>query len=98
MRKDIEEYCEALRPLPTKMTENLWPLGDVQEPSAPFEVCSMDVTGSFLLTPRETRFLLTIVDHFSRYVEAYPMPDQKAEKCEGISASQIITRHGTGSQ
>jgi transposase InsO family protein len=50
------------------------------------------------VTPRGDKFLLTFIDHFSRYAEANPIPDQKAETCARIYATQIITRHGTGSQ
>ena len=71
------------------------PLGDVEEPTAPFEVTSMDNTGPYLLTPRGNRFLLTFIDHFSKYVEAYPIPDQMAETCAKIYASHM-RRHGSG--
>jgi len=30
------------------------PLGDVNQPSAPFEVTSMDITGPYVITPRKT--------------------------------------------
>ena len=73
------------------------PLGEVEEPTAPFQVTSMDITGPYSKTPRENRFLLTFIDHFTKFVEAYPIPDQTAETCARVYATQIITRHGTGS-
>jgi transposase InsO family protein len=100
MRKTIQEYVRRCDPCQRRKDERefVTPLGNVQEPSAPFEVSGMDITGTYLLTPRGNRYLLTFVDHFSRYFQAYPMPDQKAETCARIYASQIITRHSTGSQ
>ena len=43
------------------------------------------------------KYLLTLIDHFTEYVEAFPIPDQTAETCARVYATQIITRHGTGS-
>ena len=74
------------------------PLGDVDQPSAPFEVTSMDITGPYVLTPRKNKYLLTFIDHFTKYVEAIQISDQSAETCARVYASQIVTRHGTGSK
>jgi hypothetical protein len=73
------------------------PLGNVPKPSEPFQVTSMDITGPYPLTPRKNKYLLTFIDHFSKYAEAFPIPDQTAETCARVYATQIITRHGTGS-
>jgi hypothetical protein len=69
----------------------------VPTPKIPFEITAMDVRGSYLTTPRGNKYLLKFIDHFSKYVEAYPIPDQTAETCARIYATQIVTRHGTGS-
>jgi len=46
----------------------------------------------------KNKYLLTFIDHFTRYAEAFPIPDQTAETCARIYATQIVTRHGTGSK
>jgi len=74
------------------------PLGEVEEPTVPFEVTSMDITGPYVTTPRKNKYLLTFVDHLTRYVEAYPIPDQTAETIARVYATQIVARHGTGSK
>ena len=100
MRKDIENYvkCCDLCQRRKENREFTAPLGKPETPTSPFEVTAMDITGPYPLTPRGNRFLLTFVDHLTKYVEAYPIPDVTAETCARVYASQIVTRHGTGSQ
>ena len=45
----------------------------------------------------KNKYILTFIDHFTKYVEAFPIPDQTAETCARVYATQIVTRHGTGS-
>ena len=51
---------------------------DSEAPTFPFEVNSIDVTGPYPLTPKKNKYL-TFVDHFTRYVEAYPASNQTAK-------------------
>ena len=37
----------------------------------PFYMVSMDVLGPLKTTPRGNQYILTIVDYFTKYVEAY---------------------------
>ena len=73
-------------------------LGEVEEPTAPFQITSMDITGPYPLTPRRNRYILTFIDHYTKYVEAFPIPDQSAQTCARVYATEILTRHGTGSK
>jgi transposase InsO family protein len=68
----------------------------MEEPNEPFQVTSMNTTGPYPLTKRKNKYLLTFIDYFTRYVEAFPIPDQTAETCARLYATQIITRQGTG--
>jgi hypothetical protein len=78
MRKSIEEYIKKCDSCQKRKgdREFIAPLGEVDEPRAPFEVTSMDITGIYLLPTRKNRFSLTFMDHFTRYVEDFPIPDQ----------------------
>jgi len=47
-----------------------------------------------LVTPRKNKYLLTFIDHFSKWVEAYPIPDITAENCESVLLSDpYLTWH-----
>ena len=99
MRKSVEDYVRKCDPCQRRKEGRKFvaPLGEVEEPTAPFLVTSLDVTGPYLITPRKNKYLLTFIDHFTKYVEAFPIPDQSAETCARVYATQIVTRHGTGS-
>jgi transposase InsO family protein len=57
----------------------------------------MDITGPYLMTPRKNKYILTFIDHFTKWAKGFPIPDQTAETCARVYATQIVTRHGSGS-
>jgi hypothetical protein len=72
MRKSVEDYIRKCDSCQRRKEEREFvaPLGKTEEPSSPFEVTSMDITGPYLVTPRKNKYLLTLIDHFSKWVEA----------------------------
>ena len=53
---------------------------------------SIDVCGPFTTTRDGNSVLLVAVGHFSRWVEAYPLPDQTAETCARVLYEQFFCR------
>jgi len=100
MRKAIEDYARKCYLCQRRKgtREFVAPLREVLDPTAPFKLTAMDVTGPFRTTPRGNKYLLTFIDHFSKYVEAVPTDDQTAETCARVYATQIVSRYGTGAQ
>jgi hypothetical protein len=99
MRKSVEEYVNECDSCQERKGSHEYkaPLGDPGNPTAPFEVTSMDITGPYALTPRKNRYLLTFIDNFTKYAEIFPIEYQSALTCARVYASQIVTRHGSGS-
>ena len=100
LRKVIEDYVRKcdLRQKRKGTREFIAPLGEVQEPTAPFQVRALDVTGPYKTTPRGNKYLLTFIDHFSKFTVAFPIADQTAETCARVYATQIFSRYGTRAQ
>lgn len=55
----------------------------------------MDIVGPKVHTMKGNRYLLTFQDYFTKYVEAIPIHDQKADTIARAFVENIIVRHGT---
>jgi hypothetical protein len=80
MDRDIEEYvrrCDSCAKFKAGRQAKA-PLGELPETSFPFEMTSIDICGPYPETTRGNRYLLTYIDHFTRYPEAIPIPRQDA--------------------
>ena len=69
------------------------PLGDMSV-GAPLDRLATDYLGPFPVTPRGNRYILTVTDQFSKWVEIFPLPDQSAEKCAITILNEVISRYG----
>jgi len=48
------------------------------KPESPKEIVATDILGPLLLTDNGNSYLLVVTNYFTLWVEAYPMPNQKA--------------------
>ena len=53
-----------------------------------------DILGPLPVTPRGNKYILLVTDHFSKWVEVLPVPDQKATTCAGKILNEVIARFG----
>jgi len=60
----------------------------------PWERLGIDITGPHPTSSRGNRYVLTIIDHFSKWVELYPMKNQEATTVARIIFDKIICVHG----
>jgi transposase InsO family protein len=70
------------------------PLGELPETSAPFELTSIDICGPYPETRKGNKYLLTFIDHFSRYPEAIPIARQDAPTVARALVTEIFSRLG----
>ena len=63
-------------------------------PGEPGQRVAMDVCGPLKETTSGNKYVLVISDHFSKYTEAYPMPDQTAETIAKILVKEWFVKKG----
>jgi transposase InsO family protein len=73
-------------------------MGEVAEPSRPFEWTAMDICGPYPITANKNRYLLTFMDHLTRYAEAIPIKQMTTRECARAYATHVIAGHGSGSK
>jgi hypothetical protein len=64
------------------------------EVGKPMELWAMDILGPLPITARGNQFVLVMSDHFSKWVEAVPLPNQRAETVARAFVDEVIARHG----
>lgn len=64
------------------------------EVGEPFERIGIDCLGPLPQTYDGNRFIVVITDYFTKYVEAFSVPDIKAETIANILVECIVCRHG----
>lgn len=70
------------------------PLQRLPEASQPFQMLGLDILGPFHKTPAGNRYVLTIIDHFSRYVCMIAMPNQQANTVAQALVNNWLLKFG----
>ena len=55
---------------------------------------TMDILGPLPVTARENKYVLVVGDYFTKWVEAYPMPNMEAKTVAELFVNQFIARFG----
>ncbi|CAF4150636.1 unnamed protein product, partial [Adineta steineri] len=96
MRKDVYEYvasCQACQ----KFKYNNIPLANplqIHTVNEPWHTIGIDLMGPFPKTARQKRFLLVIVDYFTRWIEVFPLRTTTSVDIAQILINEIFTRYG----
>jgi transposase InsO family protein len=96
LHRDVEDYvlsrdqCARLRASRTITA----PMGNLPEARNLGEVASIDITGPYATSTKGNRYLLTYIDHFTKWAEAVHLPDQEATTVTNALVTQIFTPHG----
>jgi hypothetical protein len=100
MKDDIHKWCQqcelcAARKRPRRYEKA--PLCPIKA-KGPFERIAMDVLGPLPKTLSGNRYILVCVDLFTKWVEAFAMPDQTADTIARLLVEEIIIRYGPPSE
>ena len=98
MQKFVENYirqCDACiqRKSPGSFSTGSAPLQSI-EVSEPFTFWALDYMGPLPETGRGNRHILVLMDHFTKWCEAFPTPDQKASTVAKLLVDKVFSRFG----
>ena len=58
------------------------------------ECIALDVLGPLTLTEQGNKYILVVADYFSKWTEAFPMPDQESSTVADFLVKEVISRFG----
>uniref|UniRef100_A0A8C0XU21 Integrase catalytic domain-containing protein n=1 Tax=Cyprinus carpio carpio TaxID=630221 RepID=A0A8C0XU21_CYPCA len=93
---DVKRWCrECVDCGSRKAVGKQWraPLQSVVT-SRPYERVAVDILGPLPETPKENKYIVVIGDYFSRWTEAFPLPNQEAETVAKLLVEQWVCRFG----
>ena len=96
MLSEIESFCRKCTHCGSRNKPVPAPRASLGELSAtePLDVVGLDILSSLPATPSGHHHLLVVVDHFSRWVEAYPLKTQEAAEVASVFVREFVSRFG----
>ena len=89
--------CEICSRCRTPVLPKKAPMNSI-EVGQPMELWAMDILGPLPMTARGNQYILVMSDHFTKWVEAVPMTNQRAETVAKAFVDEVVTRHGVPSK
>ena len=69
-------------------------LQDSEMPTGPMQCVGIDTVGPFVTSQNGNNYIITMVDWYSNWIEAYPVPNKEADTIASVILEQFIPRHG----
>ena len=100
MRRDIQIYCRACSVCATKKTAGRRPKAEMRryDVGLPMEEVAIDLMGPFTESSSGNKHVLVVVDSFSKWMEAYPVPNIEAKTVAEKLVLEFFSRFGVPRQ
>jgi hypothetical protein len=96
LRKDVYKYvatCEACQQFKYKNAPLANPM-QMHIVNEPWHTIGIDIMGPLPVTSRQKRYLLVIVDYFTRWVELFPMTTTTSTDIAQVLIKEVCSRFG----
>ncbi|GBM75960.1 Retrovirus-related Pol polyprotein from transposon 412 [Araneus ventricosus] len=96
LRADVENWCRECHACGARKGPKTRTKGRLQRYNvgAPFERMALDILGPFPVTTKGNRYVLVLMDYFTKWPEAIPIPDQEAATVAEELVRSWISRYG----
>jgi transposase InsO family protein len=98
--RDVETYCRQCDVCARYFRGKLPRTGHLQpmKMGEPFERISIDITGPHVISNRQNKYILTVVDFFSKYAFAFPIRNHEAHTVADKLMDNVFTLVGVPRQ
>ena len=97
---DVKNWCRACPSCSTRKTpapKQRAPLGSLQA-GYPMQIVSVDILGPLPMTETGNSYILVVGDHFTKWMEAYSIPNQEAKTVANKLIDEFFCRYSTPEQ
>lgn len=96
MLQDVKDYVSSCPDCQSRKTPKNIQDGEIIPiiSSQPFELVGMDICGPLVETKWGNKYILVIIDHFTKWPEAYPLKETTSANIAEILVTKFIARHG----
>jgi hypothetical protein len=97
LRADTEAWIKTCLACQSRKSPSKAPKAPLHpiESSEPFERIIMDIKGPLKVTPRGSKYILVLTDHFTKYVLCFPLKTQTAQEIADILFNEVICKFGS---
>ena len=97
---DVKNWCRACPSCSTRKTpapKQRAPLGSLQA-GYPMQIVSVDILGPLPMTETGNSYILVVGDHFTKWMEAYSIPNQEAKTVANKLIDELFCRYSMPEQ
>ena len=94
MRADVSKICTECDCAMLKRRRGRWESLHQYIVGVPMECLAMDVAGQYPITSTGNQYCLMVECYFSKWLECFPIPDQKATTVTRNLVYEIMARYG----
>jgi len=96
LNRDVAEWCRQCPQCARSKGPPLHPHGELNKISvgAPLDLVTMDILSGLPTASDGSKYILVLVDAFTKWVEAYPLPDQEDSTCMDAAYAGFFARFG----
>jgi hypothetical protein len=99
-KESVTSWCRECQGCQARKGPPRIPRGNMQSyvVGAPMERVALDILGPLPESQNGNKYILIIADYFTRWTEAYPMPNQEAQTVAKIFMQEFVCRFGVPRQ
>jgi hypothetical protein len=92
----VRHYVRSCKDCQSRKRDYGQPKGDLQviDSQEPFSLVGMDILGPLAKSDRDYKYIIILVDHFTKYVEASPLKEAHADDVANFFIMSGVLRHG----